>query len=93
MGTPPQENCSLLDSHKDVRFSEKVETVETPESYGPTPGPSRISEEEVLPAEHTVQPHVPIVEALLQQPMRVPAGQDRKSCRWTAAVFEGTLRF
>ena len=61
MGTPPtQEDCCPLDSHKDVRFNEKSETVKSPEPYGATPRPSYVSGEEVLPNEHTVQHHTPI---------------------------------
>lgn len=65
MGPPPaQEDCSPLDSHKDVRFSEKVETVGTPKPHGPTPRPSYVSGEEVLPDEHTIQPHAPTAKCV-----------------------------
>ena len=64
MGTPPaQEDCGPLNSHKDVRFSEKIETVDSPEPYGATPRPSYVSGEEVLPNQHTVQHHTPIAKS------------------------------
>ena len=45
------------DSHKNIRFNEKVGTLEIPGPDEPTPRHSYVFGEEVLRAEHTVQPH------------------------------------
>ena len=52
MGTAhAQKNCNPSDSDKVVRFSNKLEVVETPSPHGPDQQPSYVSREEVIPDE------------------------------------------